>query len=218
VGKLSASILSADLGNLADQVKLVHRHADVIHVDVMDAHFASPLTIGPVVVASLRPHTDRILHGHLMAEAPATLFDELAEAGMDLVSIHVEAVEDPAPVIAKARGAGLEAGLAVSPRTPIDTVLPHLEEVVDVIVMSVEPGSAERALVPETLPKLDGLRREVQRRGLSVDVEIEGGVTLEGARRFVDAGATVLVAGSAIFAAGDVEAAAQRLKSIVEAA
>ena len=102
MGKLSASILSADLAHLAEQVKLVQDHVDVLHVDVMDAHFVPPLTIGPVVVASVRPFTDRTLHGHLMVESPEGLFDELAAAGTDVVSLHVEAVEDPAPVIAKA--------------------------------------------------------------------------------------------------------------------
>ena len=101
---LSASILSADFAHLADQVKLVELYAEVIHIDVMDAHFVPPLTIGPVVVASLRPVTDRVFHGHLMVEAPESLFDDLAEAGLDIVSFHHEAVADPAPVIAKARG------------------------------------------------------------------------------------------------------------------
>ena len=97
MGMLSASILSADLAHLADQVKLVEMHAEVIHIDIMDAHFVPPLTIGPVVVASLRPVTDRVLHGHLMVEAPESLFDDLAEAGLDVVSFHHEAVADPAP-------------------------------------------------------------------------------------------------------------------------
>ena len=218
MGKLSASILSADLGNLADQVKLLERHADVIHVDVMDAHFVPPLTIGPVVVASLRPHTDRTLHGHLMVDAPAELFDDLAEAGTDVVSFHVEAVDDPGPVIAKARGAGMRVGLTVNPETPIETVFPHLDEIDDVMVMSVHPGSAGPTFLPEALPKLEGVRRELERRGLSADLEVDGGVNLDNAKRCVDAGATVLVAASAIFQADDVEAAARDLKAIVEAA
>ena len=118
MGKLSASILSADLAHLADQVKLVGRAADVIHIDVMDGHFVPPLTLGPVVVASLRPHTDRVLHGHLMVDAPEGLFDELADAGMEVVSFHVEAVDDPAPVIRKARGAGLGRRPDRQPRDP----------------------------------------------------------------------------------------------------
>jgi len=218
MGKLSASILAADLAHLADEVERVEAHADVIHVDVMDGHFVPPLTIGPVVVASLRPHTRRILHGHLMVEAPAALFDELAQAGMDVVSFHVEAVEDPAPVIEKARGSGMGVGLTVSPETPIEVVFPHLEAVDDVMVMSVHPGWAGQAFIPEAFPKLEAVRAELERRGLSVDVEVDGGVKLDNARRCVEAGANVLVAASAIFGAEDPAAAARELKAIVEAA
>jgi ribulose-phosphate 3-epimerase len=215
MGKLSASILSADLARLAEQVKLVDRHADVIHIDVMDAHFVPPLTIGPVVVASLRPHTDRTLHGHLMVEMPEALFDDLAEAGLDVVSVHVEAVEDPAPVIRKARGMGMGVGLTVSPETPIGRVYPHLEEIDDVMVMSVHPGWAGQAFIPEALPKIAAVRSELDRLGLGTDVEVDGGVKLENARRCVDAGANVLVAASAIFQAADPGSAARDLKAIV---
>lgn len=218
MGKLSASILAADLAHLADEVKLVEAHADVIHVDVMDAHFVPPLTIGPLVVASLRPHTRRVLHGHLMVEAPAALFDELAQAGMDVVSFHVEAVEEPAPVIEKARGAGMGVGVTVNPETPIEAVFPILEDVDDVMVMSVHPGWAGQAFIPEALPKVEAVRAELERRGLSVDVEVDGGVKLDNARRCVEAGANVLVAASAIFGAEDPAAAARELKSIVEPA
>jgi ribulose-phosphate 3-epimerase len=215
MGKLSASILAADLANLAGQVKAIHEHADVIHVDVMDGHFVPRLTIGPVVVASLRPYTDRVLHGHLMVEAPEGLFDELAESGMDIVSFHVEAVDDPEPVISKARGAGLGVGLTINPETPPEVVHPFLDEIDDVMVMSVHPGWAGQRFIPEALPKLEAIRRELDRRGLSADLEIDGGVKLDNARRCVDAGATVLVAASAIFAAEDPAGAARELKAIV---
>jgi ribulose-phosphate 3-epimerase len=218
MGKLSASILAADLAHLADQVKLVREHADVIHVDVMDAHFVPPLTIGPVVVASLRPHTDRTLHGHLMVEAPEGLFDELAQAGMDVVTFQVEAVADPAPVIDKARGAGMGVGLAVAPQTPIEVVFPHLDEIDDVIVLSAHPGRAPQAFIPEALPKVQSVRTELGRRGLAGDVEVEGGVTFDNARRCVDAGASVLVVASAIFGAPDVAAAARDLAAVVGSA
>lgn len=218
MGKLSASILSADLAHLADEVERVRPHADVIHVDVMDGHFVPPLTIGPVVVASLRPHTDRVLHGHLMVEAPVALFDELAETGMDLVGFHVEAVEDATPVIEKARGTGMGVGLAVDPETPIEAVFPYLEDVDDLTVMGVRPGRGGRVFIRDALRKVEAVRGEVERRGLAVDVEVEGGVGIGDARRFVDAGANVVVAGSAIFGAEDVAAAARELKTIVGSA
>ena len=218
MGKLSASILSADLAHLADQVKLVTPAADVIHIDVMDAHFVPPLTLGPVVVASLRPHTDRVLHGHLMVDAPEGLFEELKDAGMEVVSFHVEAVADPAPVVAKARSAGLGVGLVVSPETPIDAVYPYLEDLDDVMVMSVNPGWSGQAFIPEALPKIQDVRTELARRGLTADVEVDGGVKQENAQRCVDAGANVLVVASGIFRQQDIAAAAREFKSIVEAA
>jgi ribulose-phosphate 3-epimerase len=217
VGKLSVSILSADLAHLADQVKLVEGYADVIHIDVMDAHFAPPLSFGPVLVASLRPHTDLVLHGHLMIDTPEGLFDELAEAGMDVVSFHVEAVDDPTPVIRKARGAGLGVGMTVSPETPVERIYPHLEDLDDVMIMSVRPGWAGQKFIPEVLPKLEAARRELDRRGLSADLEIDGGVKSDNARRCVDAGATVLVVSSAIYRADDVTAAARDFADVAKA-
>jgi ribulose-phosphate 3-epimerase len=218
VGKLSASILAADFARLGEQVKVVGKYADIIHIDVMDAHFVPPLTLGPVVVASLRPVTDRVLHGHLMVEAPDALFDELSEAGMDVVSFHAEAVDDPEPVIRKARGAGLGVGMTINPETPAERVFPHLGELDDVMVMSVHPGWSGQAFIPEALPKLAAIREELERRGLKPDLEIDGGVNLENARRCVDAGATVLVAASAIFRAPDIAAAARELAGIVRGA
>ena len=218
MGKLSASILSADLAHLADQVKAVAAAADVIHIDVMDAHFVPPLTLGPVVVASLRPHTDRVLHGHLMVEAPEGLFDELADAGMEIVSFHVEAVDDPAPAIRKARDAGLAVGLTVSPETPVERAFPYLEDLDDLMVMSVHPGWSGQAFIPEALPKLESARAEISRLGVDVDLEVDGGIKKDNARRCVDAGANVLVVASGIFQADDIAAAAAELKTIVEAA
>ena len=216
MGKLSVSILSADLAHLADQVKLIEPYADLIHIDVMDAHFAPPLTIGPVVVASLRRCTDRVLHGHLQVEAPEGLFAELAEAGTDMVSFHVEAVDDPVPVIRKAREAGMDVGMAVKPETPVEQVYPYLEDLDDVIVMSVRPGWAGQRFMSEALSKLEALRAELDRRGLASDVEIDGGVKLDNAKRCIDAGATVIISASAIFQAPDIAAAARDLAAIVK--
>ena len=126
VGKLAASILSADLAYLADQVKLVEQHADIIHIDIMDGHFVPPIALGTVVVASLRPHTDRTLHGHLMVEAPDAFFEELADAGLDAVSFHHEAVGDVGTVADKARAAGLRPGVTINMETPIDETFPYL--------------------------------------------------------------------------------------------
>jgi ribulose-phosphate 3-epimerase len=214
VGKLAASILSADFAFLADQVKLVEPHADFIHIDVMDAHFVPPLTVGPVVVGSLRPVTSRRLHCHLMIEHPERLFDDFAASGTDMVTCHVEALDDPGPVVRKALGMGMRAGLAVNPDTPVESVFPHLDELDDVIVMSVRPGWAGQSFLPEVLPKIERLRGEIERRGLSTDVEVDGGINAETGARCIAAGATVLAAASSIFKAPDPADAARELAAV----
>jgi ribulose-phosphate 3-epimerase len=216
VGRLSASILSADFARLGEQVKLIEPWAETIHVDIMDGRFVPPLTIGPVVVASLRKVTDRTLHGHLMVESPEALLDELADAGMDVVSFHVEAVSEPSPVIRKARDAGMRTGMTINPQTPPDQLFPFLDDLDDVMVMGVNPGWAGQSFIPESLSKLEELRRELDRRGSQADLEIDGGVKVENARRCVSAGASVLVVASAIFQAPDPAAAAAELAAIAE--
>ena len=214
MGKLAASILSADLAHLADEVKVVEPYADIIHVDIMDGHFVPPITLGTVVVASLRPCTERTLHGHLMVDAPESYFEELAEAGLDVVSFHHEAVGDPEPAIAKARATGMRTGLTLNLETPVDVAFPHLDHIDDVMLMSIRPGWSGQALNPEVFPRIEAVRGEVDRRGLSIDVEIDGGVKVENAQRAIDAGATVLVSASGIFQAPDKAGAARALAEI----
>lgn len=214
MGKLAASILSADFAYLADQVKLVEPHADLIHVDVMDAHFVPVLSIGPVVVESLRPVTELPLHCHLMVDNPAAMFDDLVAAGTDMVTCHVEAVEDPAPLIRKARALRMRTGLAVNPGTPVEAVFPHLEDLDNVIVMSVNPGWAGQAFLPEALPKIETVRREIDRRSLATDVEVDGGINADTGRRCIAAGATVLAVASSIFKAPHPGEAARVLAAV----
>jgi ribulose-phosphate 3-epimerase len=214
MGKLAASILSADFANLADQVKLVERHADSIHIDSMDAHFVPPLSVGPVVVESLRPVTGLTLHCHLMVDRPEALFEDFAEAGADMVTCHIEAVGEPAPVIRKAKDLGLRIGLAVNPETPVERLFPHLDELDNVLVMSVHPGWAGQSFLPEALPKIEAARSEIERRGLSIDVEVDGGINEETGRRCIAAGASVLAAASSIFKAPEPGEAARRLAEV----
>lgn len=214
MGTLSASILSADLAHLADQVKLVEGHAETIHIDIMDGHFVPPIALGTVVVASLRPCTSLALHGHLMVDAPESFFEELAEAGLDTVSFHHEVVGDPAPAIAKARAAGMRVGITLTLETPVEAVFPYLDDLDDVMLMSIRPGWARQSLNPVVYPRLEAVRTEVDRRGLPVDIEIDGGVKVENAQAAVDAGATVLISASGIFQAPDPVAAAATLAVI----
>jgi ribulose-phosphate 3-epimerase len=216
VGKLAASILSADLAHLADQVKLVHEHADIIHIDIMDGHFVPPIALGTVVVASLRPHTARTMHGHLMVDAPEAFFDELAEAGLDVVSFHHEAVADPVVTIDKARAAGLGVGVTINMQTPVDEIFPYLDHVDDVMLMSIEPGWSGQALDPGVYPRIEAVRTEVDHRGLPVEIEIDGGVKIDNARRAVLAGATILISASGIFQGEDPAENARVLKAIAD--
>lgn len=214
-GKIAASILSADFAHLADQVKLVEQHADLIHIDAMDAHFVPPLSVGPVVVESLRRVTRLPLHCHLMIERPEHLFEDFARAGADILTCHVEALDDPGTTIKKAESLRMKAGLAVNPDTPVQEVFPHLEHLDRVLVMSVNPGWAGQEFLESALPKVEAARKEIDRLGLEVDVEVDGGINDETAPRCLAAGASVVAAASSIFAAHDPEEAARSLSAVV---
>ena len=153
-----------------------------------------------------------------MVEAPEAYFDELREAGLDVVSFHMEAVPDPGPAIAKARDAGLGVGLTLNLETPVEAVAPHLADVDDVMLMSIRPGWSFQQLNPDVYPRLEAVRRMIDRSGRDVDLEVDGGVKVDNARRAVDAGATVLIAASGIFAQPDPAAAARGLQAIARGA
>jgi ribulose-phosphate 3-epimerase len=210
--RLAASILSADFARLGEQIKAVEPHADIIHVDVMDAHFVPPLTIGPVVVESLRPVTDRPLHAHLMVEAPQRLLEDFAAAGTDIATFHVEAAEAPGDVVRGVRAAGMRAGIAVNPETDASSVFPYLDELDNVIVMTLaRTGWAGQPFQESSLPKIEAVRKEIDRLGLSVDVVVDGGIDERSASRCLAAGASVLAAASSIFKAPDPAEAAAAL-------
>jgi ribulose-phosphate 3-epimerase len=218
MGTVAASILAADFANLGAQVAAVEPHVGVFHVDIMDGHFVPPIALGTVIVQSLRPVTSRTLHGHLMVDAPESFFDELHEAGLDVVSFHLEAVPDPGPAIDKARAAGLRVGLTCNLETPTEAIYPYLDSIDDVMLMSIRPGWSYQELNPDVYGRLSAVRNEIDRRDLDVALEIDGGVKVENAQRAVDAGATVLISASGIFAQPDPAAAAAVLASIAEGA
>jgi ribulose-phosphate 3-epimerase len=209
--KLAPSILSADFARLAEDVDKVAPVADLLHVDVMDGHFVPNLTIGPPVVASLRKYTDLYLDCHLMIDNPGVLLDDFAQAGADSCTVHVE-LGDPRPLFARMRDLGMRVGLVCNPETPFDAVAPHLDQIDLLLVMSVHPGWGGQSFIPEVLDKVRAARDEIDRRGLAVEVEIDGGINLQTARVAADAGADILVAGSAIFHADDPAAAATEIR------
>jgi ribulose-phosphate 3-epimerase len=214
MGTVSASILAADLARLGDQIKLVEPYAEAIHVDIMDGHFVPPIALGTVVVQNIRPVTDRTLHGHLMVDAPEHFFDELRDAGLDIVSFHLEAVADPGPAIRKARDAGMGVGLTLNLETSVQQAFPFLDDIDDLMLMSIRPGWSGQTLNDEVYPRLAEARTEIDARGGRVALEIDGGVRIDNARRAIEAGATVLVAASGIFRQPDPAAAARSLMGI----
>jgi ribulose-phosphate 3-epimerase len=209
--KIAPSILSADFAQLAEDVERVADEADLLHVDVMDGHFVPNLTIGPPVVKSLRKRTDLHLSCHLMVDNPGDLLEDFAEAGADGCTIHIE-LGDPRPLFARMRDLGLRVGLTHNPETPVDAVLPYLDELDVLLFMSVNPGFGGQAFIPSVLEKLAEARTVVDQRRLPVELEIDGGINLETAPQAAAAGADILVAGSAIFHADDPAASARRIR------
>jgi ribulose-phosphate 3-epimerase len=209
--KIAPSILSADFAQLADDVERVGAEADLLHVDVMDGHFVPNLTIGPPVVKSLRKRTDLHLDCHLMVDNPGELLEDFADAGADGCTVHIE-LGDPRPLFAAMRELGLRVGLTHNPETPVEAVLPYVEEIDVLLFMSVHPGFGGQAFIPSVLDKLTAARRVVDEGGLPVELEIDGGINRETAPRAAAAGADILVAGSAIFHADDPAAAARQIR------
>ena len=198
--EISASILNADFSRLGDEVERADRGGvDSIHLDVMDGHFVDNLTMGPVVVEAVRPRTALPFHSHLMISRPLAYAERFAEAGSDLIVFHVEADDDPRAVIGEIERAGKRPGIALNPETPAEAVLPWLEQVDLLLVMTVHPGWGGQAFIADVLPKLGVLREELSRRGLKLPIGVDGGVNLDTIGAAHDAGGTVLVTGSALY-------------------
>ena len=199
--KLAPSILSADFGRLGEQVAEATRAgADYIHIDVMDGHFVPPITMGAPVVAALRTWTKLPLDVHLMVEAPERQVPQFAEAGADIITVHAEACPHLLPVIQAIKGLKVKAGVSLSPGTSLsalDEVLPSLDLV---LLMTVNPGYAGQQFMEDVLDKIARLRARLDKEGWAAELEVDGGITAETAPRVVQAGARVLVAGSAVFA------------------
>ena len=200
--KLAPSILNADFAHLGAAVQALEAAgADWVHVDVMDGHFVPNLTFGPKMVADLHKATRLPLDVHLMIERPDDWVDRYVEAGAAYVAIHVEAANDVRGTLARIRQRGAKAGLTLSPETPVEKVLPYLAELDLLLVMSVHPGFGGQKFIESALDKLRAVRKALDAKGLAAELEVDGGVKLDNAKRAVDAGASVVVAGSAIFEA-----------------
>ena len=211
--KIAPSILSADFARLGEEVQAVTRAgADYIHVDVMDGHFVPNLTIGPLVVEAVRKVTDLPLDVHLMIEAPDRYIADFASAGADLITVHQEAVPHLHRTVQLIKSLGKRAGVSINPATPASTLDVILDELDLVLVMTVNPGFGGQGFIASGLAKIAALRREIDRRGLTVELEVDGGVKIANIGRIAAAGADVFVAGSAVFGSADYAATIGELR------
>ncbi len=202
--RLAPSILSADFARLGEQIAEAEAAgADLVHVDVMDGHFVPNITIGPMVVSAVRRSTSLPVHVHLMIEEPQAFVEDFAQAGADLITVHVEATPHLHRLVEMVRELGKEIGISLNPATPLCLVEEVLTLVDVVLVMTVDPGFAGQTFVPSTLDKISRLRGMLDRLRLECDIEVDGGINAETAALVVSAGANVLVAGAAIFEAPD---------------
>lgn len=214
--KIAPSILSADFARLGDEVIAIDKGgAEYVHVDVMDGHFVPNLTIGPLVVNAIRPHTKKILDVHLMIENPDLYIGDFAKAGSDIITVHEEACVHLHRTIQLIKSHGKKAGVSIVPSTPpevLDYILPELDLV---LVMSVNPGFGGQEFIASSLEKIKILRKKIDATGKKIDLEVDGGIKVGIASQVVAAGADVLVAGSAVFK-GNMQEYASNIKALRE--
>lgn len=214
--RIAPSILAADFAHLARDIEAISDHIDLLHVDVMDGHFVPNISVGPPVISSLRRATDKYLDCHLMITDPLTYLEPLREAGANGVTAHIEAVPDPTAVFVEAERVGLDVGLVINPPTPVSAIEPYLDRANMVVVMCVHPGFGGQSFIHESLPKIERLRELIDSRGLSTDIEVDGGIDLRTIASAREAGANVFVAGTSVFRADDPVAAIKEMRSILD--
>ncbi|PAQ13238.1 ribulose-phosphate 3-epimerase [Bacillaceae bacterium SAOS 7] len=215
--KIAPSILSADFSRLGEEIKDVEMGgADIIHVDVMDGHFVPNITIGPLIVDAIRPITKLPLDVHLMIENPDQYIEAFAKAGADYITVHVEACPHLHRTIQLIRSHGVKAGVVLNPATPAQMIEHILEDIDMVLLMTVNPGFGGQSFIHSVVPKIRQVKQMIDEKGLDVEIEIDGGVNIETAKLCTEAGASILVAGSAVYNKEDRKQAIEEIRAAAE--
>jgi ribulose-phosphate 3-epimerase len=215
--RISPSILSADFSRLAEEVRAAENAgAHMLHIDVMDGHFVPNITIGPAVVESLRKVTKLPLDVHLMIAEPDRYLPDFISAGSDILTVHIEAATHLHRSVQSIKEKGVRAGVSINPATPVHMLEDIIHDLDIVLIMSVNPGFGGQEFIPHSLVKIRQLRKLIDNRKLSVEIEVDGGVKPENAREVADAGAGILVMGSAFFRSGDYKATMEKIRRALD--
>lgn len=197
---LAPSMLSADFTELGNEIRTIEENgAAYLHFDVMDGIFVPSISFGMPVLKSIRPATSLVCDVHLMITEPIRYIEDFAKAGADLITIHLEACEDVNATIEKIRACGCKVGLSIRPKTPVSSLLPYLDQIDMVLIMSVEPGFGGQKFIPESLDKIADTKRLLEEKGITADIQVDGGIYTHNVEEVLKAGANIVVAGSAVF-------------------